>query len=377
VTANNSDSSERILELDRIQEITVTVGSGEGVREPTQDRHFSKESSMKRYLTIVATLAFLVGIVAPFATAATGSASASVWQDPKEKEEQDLYKAWYEAKKAGDNTKVIEIAKEFVEKFPNSKMITYVKPSIQTSRTVLLTKATTDKNVSEIINQAKLAISENPDKELDYDSFIVAQIATLELYAQPPNFSHAREATEYAQKSISLIDAGKTPSTPDFKKNVALAYLYNVQAVIAKNDKNTDKALEMYQKAASYEPANPQYYLQCGSLHQQKYAAAANEYQQFPEDKRVVEPDKMEPAVKASLDKVNGEADAVIKCWAKFVGLTRDKKEWDGTRAQVEKVLTDLYKFRHNDSTDGLEQLIESFRSGSGPASNGTTASQQ
>lgn len=332
---------------------------------------------MKRYLTIAATLAFLVGIVAPLTTAAATPVSPLTAQDPKEKEENDLYKEWYEAKKANDHPKIIEIAKTYVEKFPNGKMIAYVKPSIQTSRTALLTKATSEKNVSDIITQAKAAAAENPDKEVDYSTFIVAQIATLELFAQPPNYTHSADAMAFAQKSVTLIESGKTPGTPDFKKNVALAYLYNVQANVEKNNKNVDKALEYYKKASSYEPANPQYYLQCGSLHQQKYAAAATEYQQFPEDKRAVEPEKMEPAVKAALDKVNGEADAVIQCWAKFVGLTRGKTEWDGTRAQVEKVLTDLYKFRHNDSTDGLEQLIESFKSGSNPASNGTTVSQQ
>jgi tetratricopeptide (TPR) repeat protein len=332
---------------------------------------------MKRYLTIAATLAFLVGIVAPLAAAATIRVSSLTVQDPKEKEENDLYKEWYEAKKANDHQKIIEIAKKYVEKFPSGKMISYVKPSIQTSRTALLAKATTDKNVTEIINQAKAAAAENPDKEVDYSTFIVAQIATLELFAQPPNYTHSADAMDFAQKSIKLIDEGKTPGTPDFKKNVALAYLYNVQATIEKNNKNVDKALEYYQKASSYDSANPQYYLQCGSLHQQKYATAANQYQQFPEDQRAVEPEKMEPAVKASLDKVNSEADAVIQCWAKFVGLTRGKTEWDGTRGQVEKVLTDLYKFRHNDSTDGLEQLIESVKASSNPPSNGSTVSQQ
>jgi len=90
---------------------------------------------------------------------------------------------------------------------------------------------------------------------------------------------------------------------------------------------------------------------------------------------REAEADKMKPEVKAVLDEVNKQADAVIQCWAKFVALTQDKKEWEATRGQVEKVLTELYSFRHNGSTEGLKELIERSRN-SNAAPGSSSASQ-
>src|SRR5262249_45785369 len=237
-------------------------------------------------------------------------------KDDKKKEETDAYTAWYNATRETnkDWAKIMELGKAYLQKYPQGDYVKYIKPSISQARTQMLTKAAQDKNIAEIIRLGKEAAVEDPSSEVDYYTFIVGQIGTLELFAQPANFAHAADATDLANKSIALIEGGKLPKGAN--KNVLLAYLNSVDAVIEKNNKNTDKAIEYYSKAANYDPSNPQYSLQCGSLHQQKYAAAATKFQAIPEADREAEPDKMKPEVKAVLDEVNKEADAVIQCWA-------------------------------------------------------------
>jgi hypothetical protein len=72
--------------------------------------------------------------------------------------------------------------------------------------------------------------------------------------------------------------------------------------------------------------------------------------------------------VKTALDEVNAQADAVIDCWARFLGLTAKNNTYGATRDQVFKAATDLYKYRHPDSPDGLQKLIDQY-SNSAPAS--------
>jgi len=331
---------------------------------------------MKRFLTIAATLASLGALPVHLALAANGTYYAPV-QDAKQdaaKEEADLYKKFYDLSKT-DIPGAMEAAKAYLQKFPNGANAAYLKKWIPSARTTLLQKATQEKNVSEIIRLSKESIAEDPEKEVDYLTFLVGQIGQNEIFAQPPNFTHATDAAGFAQRSISLIESGKKPCEPKFVPNVALGYLNYVLAVIEKNNKNIDKSLAYFQKAATQEPNNPQYFLQCGALHQQKYAAAATKFQAIPDADRDAEPDKMKPEVKSALDDVNKEADAVIQCWARFMGLTMDKPAgWEATRGQVEKVLTDLYKFRHNDSTEGLQKLIEQNRGNS--SSNGASGAE-
>jgi tetratricopeptide (TPR) repeat protein len=330
---------------------------------------------MKRYLiAAAASLALLAGFALNPVSAASLRNNAPV-QDAA-KEQADLYGKIYEASKNNDCAKVMELGKEYLQKFPDGQYAKWVKETgIPRCRSTLLGAAVKEKNVAEILRLGKDALASDPDN-VDFVVFLAGQLGQLEILASPPNLSHATDASEFAQRSIKLIEGGKAPSGADFKKEATLAYMNRLLAVVEKNNKNIDKAISHYEKAASYEPANPQWFLSCGSLYQEKYAAAATKFQAFSDEDRAAEPDKMKPEVKAALDAVNKEADAVIKCWARFMGLTTDKKEWDALRAQVQPVLTELYKFRHDGKTDGLQQLIDQNRAGTPPASNGTNSSR-
>jgi hypothetical protein len=340
---------------------------------------------MKKLLMVVAVLTFSLALFAPLSRAKTAPVD-TVAQDPA-KEEADAYAAWYTAYKAQDAAKTLELGKAFVQKFPTSKYADFIKKDFAREYGILFNEAVKAKNTAEIIRVGREVLASDPDN-LDYLTAISIQIRQNELFATPPNFAHAAEAAEFTERAIRLLEAGKIPTGADpakFNKNVTLAYFHQTLAVIYEHDKNVDKALAEYDKAAVVDNTNAAYFFQCGRIHNDKYAAAAQKYDALQKkvdaipdaDRNAAEP---KPEVKAAMDEakaalaeVNSQADAVINCWARFLGLTAQNNQWGETRGRIEKALTDLYKYRHNDSTDGLQKLIDQNRPA--PANSNNTPS--
>jgi len=332
---------------------------------------------MKKMLTLIAALMFSAALFAPLAQAKTVRIDEVV-QDPAA-EEAAAYKAWFEANNAKDYAKAMELAKTYLEKFPNgnAQNVAYLKKWIPQIRGYLFNQAVTAGNMGEMIRLGKEALGSEPDN-LDYYWVMINQLRAKELYATPPNNSHAAEYGELAKKAMSLIEAGKTPTgVKDFKKGSAQAFLNYDLGVIETRNKNLDKALEYNTKAARLDPAEPAYFFACGNLYQQKYAVAAQKFQSFPEaDQQAANEGKPDakPEVKAALDEANKHADALIDCWARYVALTTGKKEYDTVRTNVEKELAKLYNYRHPDSPDGLQKLIQQYRGGSSTPPQNATA---
>ncbi|HEY3134679.1 MAG TPA: hypothetical protein VGL29_01395 [Blastocatellia bacterium] len=323
---------------------------------------------MKKLLTPLTALMLSLALFVPLAPAKTVRID-EVAQDPAA-EEAAAYKAWFEANQAKDYVKAMELAKAYLEKFPNGNAtnVAYLKKWIPQIRGYLFNQAVTAGNMGEMIRLGKEALASDPDN-LDYLWVMINQIRAKELYASPPNNSHASEYAEFSKQAMRIVEAGKTPTgAKDFKKGSALAFLNYDLGTIESRNKNVDKALEYNSKAASLDPAEPAYFFACGNLYQQKYAVAAQKFQSFPEaDQQAANEGKPDakPEVKAALDEANKHADALIDCWARYVALTTGKKEYDPVRTNVEKELAKLYNYRHPDSPDGLQKLIQQYRSGS------------
>jgi tetratricopeptide (TPR) repeat protein len=329
---------------------------------------------MKRSLIIMTALAFSLALFMAPPTSAGTVVPGPVAQEPTP-EEAAAYKAWFEANNAKDYPKAMELAKAYLSKFPSGKYSEYLKTKwVPQVRGMMYGEAAKAKNIAEMIRIGKEVLAEDPDN-LDYLLALIVQIRTNELSANPANYSHAAEATDFSERAIRLLEAGKSPTgaDPKFNKNVTLAYLHGTLAIIYDHDKNLDKALAEYDKSAQLEPGNATFFFHCGRIHNDKYAAAAQKYQAIPDaDRDAAEP---KPEVKAALEEVNKQADAVITCWARFLGLSAGKAEFSpDTQAKIQKALTDLYKYRHPDSTDGLQKLIDQNKTTTPPVSSNTPA---
>jgi tetratricopeptide (TPR) repeat protein len=326
---------------------------------------------MKKTTLTIAALAMLLALGAPLASAHVISNQPSAQEVSAE--EAAAYKSWYDAnakaqqsKAYDDYAKAMELALDFLQKFPNSKNAAYLKDKwVPQIRTYLLGQAVAAKNLPEIVRLGKALVAASPDN-VDYPNYLAGQLRSLDT-----NFQYSADTVEFAQTAIRLLESGKTLTAgqdgkvPD--KNKSEAVLYWTMASISEHDKNADKALENYHHAATLDPTTPLYFFACGRLNLPKYTAASNDYFKFSDaDRTAVDP---KPEVKAALEAVNKAADIVINCWARFMGLTVGNKDWADTRSKVEGTLTDLYKYRNNNSAEGLQKLIDDNKNSPTPVS--------
>jgi tetratricopeptide (TPR) repeat protein len=228
---------------------------------------------------MTAALTLVAALSVPFASAQTTQPAdqAASQQDPEQaKAEFEAYSAWYAAYKANDFAKTIELGEPFVQKFPNSKYTKFIRDFIPRARVQLFNQAQQQGNINEMIRRGREIIAADPSKEIDIVTALAVAIRQKELVANPPNFSHAAEATEFTKRTAELIEAGKIPTGADPKKfnetkGQTLGFLYQTLAMIEdKNRNNQDKALEYYVKAAQFEPNNPAYYFESGRIHKLK-----------------------------------------------------------------------------------------------------------
>ena len=318
-------------------------------------------------------MGMLVCLMAPIMAAAFSPGAR--YQDDPVKAEADAYKAWYEAYTAKDLEKGFDLAKAYLAKFPTGDKATYMKKYIVTTRAQLFNKARTDKNIPEEIKLGNEALAEDPEN-LDYLFLLSLDIRTNELYMSPPNYTHSNELSDYSRRALKLIEAGKVPAVVDktkWNQNQQLGAVYDSLGRVDAKKGAPDKALDNFKKAASLDPTNASYFFAVGSLYQERYVAAATKYGAFPQaDRDASEP---KPEIKAAFDDANANADMVIENWAKFMALTIGSDPWKSTRDKVNDALTAMYKYRHPDDADGLQRLIDKFKSNGSPAGSSAASS--
>jgi tetratricopeptide (TPR) repeat protein len=317
---------------------------------------------MKKPVTLMVGLIISLTLLAPLASARTVGLTTQAQAQDAAKEEAAIYKAFFDANNAKDHATALGHAKEYLKKFPTGTYATYLKGWIVQNRSAQFNEAMKTKNTAEMIRLGKEQLAEDPEN-LDYLYLLAVNIRTNEVFASPPNYANAADLSDFSQRAIKLIEGGKVPVVvpkENWKQGPILGMLYHNLALVETKNKNIDKAIEHYKKASSLDAANPAYYLAVGALHQEKYQTAVQKYQAIPEaDRQAAEP---KPEVKAALDEANSYADLVIDNWARFMALTVTSEPYRNTRAQVEKVLVDLYKYRHPDDADGLQKLIEQYK---------------
>jgi hypothetical protein len=330
---------------------------------------------MKKSLILSA--AFAMALLAPLAsslTRADGSepVRSGILKQDAAKEEADAYKAWYVANAGKDYGKAIPLAKAYVEKFPNGQYAKYLRETwLPNMRPFLFNEAIKSKNMDDMVRIAKEEIAQRPDN-LDYIYLVAVKLRENELFANPPSSAHSADTVDFTNKAIALIEGGKTPSIiKDFNKGATLSLLYQDLAIVSATNKDFDKALENYKKSSAADPGNAPMnatnFLACGQIHYTvKYRPASEKFSALPKADQDA-PDS-NPHAKAILDELNREADAVIDCWAHFMALTATNNPYGNTRNDIGKALTELYKYRHPDSPDGLQKLIDQYGA-SGPHS--------
>ena len=291
-----------------------------------------------------------LGLVILFVTTVAAQTSP---QDP----DGDTYRVWYEANAANDLPKAYELGKRYLREFPRGKYSAYLNKWLPNARAKLFNTAVSAKDTDALLSLGNEALANEPDN-LNYLITLAQHLSTNELYASPPNYTHAAEAESYTRRAIKLIEAGKQPAnSANWDRNQSLTYFYQVVAGIEERNNNLDSAVIYFDKATKTDPANALPFFRSGRIYQQKYAAAAERYRAIPEAEKNAAVPRSE--VQALLKEVNGSADAMIDRWVKFLKLTSTNNTFGATRDKVEQAVAELYKYRHPESPDGYQELIK------------------
>jgi hypothetical protein len=278
-------------------------------------------------------------------------------------EETIAYQTWYGANAQNMKEKAIEAAEAYLAKYPSGRYAPYLKNWVVGPKLQAFDAAAQAKNTTEMIKVGRDILKQDPEN-LSVHYSIAANLRRLELVASPASFAHAKEAGEFASSSIKMIEAGKVMPGGKFNKDAALAILYQVQALIAAEAKNSGEAIALYTKSSAADPSNTGILaynlLALASLHRGAYDTAVKASQAFPEaDLHAAEPSA---EVKAALDAVYAAADPLIDSWARFVAVARARNVAAETREQVLASLQTVYGTRHAGDSSGLEPLLQKLQ---------------
>jgi len=171
------------------------------------------------------------------------------------------------------------------------------------------------------------------------------------------NEAFNNDAAGYAQRAIKLIEAGRTPDTwaPFKNKEDVLSSLYYALGFYALKPK-PENAIANFTRAAQIDSdrkTSPSTYYYLALAYQN------GPYKRLSEDysKRFLnQPESAES--KAALATINAVMDKIIDAYARAVALaSKDPQQTAAKNAWLAR-LTELYKFRHDGSDAGLNELI-------------------
>jgi tetratricopeptide (TPR) repeat protein len=177
------------------------------------------------------------------------------------------------------------------------------------------------------------------------------------LLAPLNNTSLNSAALEYAKKALRQIESGKTVESwdPLKSKDEAVAYLnYTVGALSLQSD--PANALKNLIKAAQFATPLKE------SPYTYAYIAGAYEtgpYAKMSADYKAMYSGKDEtPESKLALLNINQIVDRMIDGYARAVALAGSKADFAQPKAVWNESLTTWYKYRNNNATTGMDQLV-------------------
>jgi hypothetical protein len=193
-------------------------------------------------------------------------------------------------------------------------------------------------------------------KKSDDISILVNLAITGIDQAKKKNPKYIDASKQYGAKAIELFEADKKPADMDAaiweKQKGLLPQVYQGMAIVALMEQNHTEAQVKLEKAAKLNPADPFNFMLMGSIANTEYQQLAGTYKNMPAGKEKEE----------LLVKINALLDKVIEHYAQGVGLAEGKPEYQQFHDALLQDLASYYRYRHNNSSDGLQLLIDSYK---------------
>ncbi len=171
------------------------------------------------------------------------------------------------------------------------------------------------------------------------------------------NNKFVEQGNKYGTKALEQLEADRKPAATDAAqwaeyKTKWMPSIYREAGFLAMSvgDRPTAKARLM--KAAELKTPDPAVYAYLGQMNDEEYAEMAKAYQAMPDGAEK----------QAKFKQVQEQMDKAIDYYARAIAVAGDQPQYANLRSQVMPGLQEYYKYRHNGSTDGLQQLIDKYK---------------
>jgi hypothetical protein len=250
-----------------------------------------------------------------------------------------------------DNTQKLTLAKQLETIFNDPAEIDIVGPTI--------VQAYADANQpDQAFTKGAEFLSHAPDAL----ALLVQLTAIGTDQAKKHNAKFIPQSIQYTTHAIELIEGDKKPAHIDDAgwneyKAQTLPQLYQSRGLLnfAKGEKTEAKA--NYTKASQLNSADPFNFIMLAALLTDEYQTEAKQYQSMPAGS----------ARDEQLKKVQALLDSLIDAYAHALALSEGNATLQQIREQYAQDLESYYKYRHNGSTDGMQQLIDKYKAPAKP----------
>ena len=344
-----------------------------------------------RVQTYRAARACALGLCALLSVAATAAARQQQQQQPAAQGQQQKPKVSSDAElkaaqaveSAADASASLAAADAFVKKYPKSEVRLEVARIVankianvqDAAQRVALSEnflKTFDAPAEANVIKPDLALAYVAAKRLD-DAFRVADPAAVERFEDPMgvlvtltltgadelqkgNAKYHQQSRQLGLKAVEMFEADRMPAGADAAKwaeykSKWLPQLYHSLAVMSyvSGDK-ADARAKLEKAVALNTPEAVSYYL-LGRI-------ADEEYQELAKQHKAATGAAQEELHKRAL----AQMDRVIEAYAQAIALAEGEPRYEQLRTGLRPVLEDYYKFRNNNSTEGLQKLIDKYK---------------
>lgn len=209
------------------------------------------------------------------------------------------------------------------------------------------------KRVDEAFSIGAEFLTHSPDS-----LFVLVQLMSAGTdQARQKNPKFIPQSLQYGARAIELMEADKKPDGMDDLgwqkyKSATLPSLYQSMGVLnmVKGDRAEAKA--RLAKASAAKPNDAFNYLLLADILEQEYQEGAQHYKSTPNG----------PVKDEELKKILASLDAVIEAYAHAIALAEGNAVLEPTRQRFLHDMETYYKYRHNNSTAGMQQLIDKYK---------------
>jgi tetratricopeptide (TPR) repeat protein len=240
-----------------------------------------------------------------------------------------------------DPSQRITLSERYLALFPDTTDALYVAPA-------LVDSYITAQRLEDAFRSGSAWLAKSPDD---------VRVLTMLAFHGRNDPKFAQQAKLYLPKAVELFEAGAKPAALDQAqfdqyKKAWMPQLYQIQGLHALTAGNPAEAIARVQKAVAINPNDPVNYYIIGSAKNEEYHKMAAEHQAMVDLTQK----------SALMTKINAQLDEIIDYYARTLALSEVSPQHKALHDQVLGEITPYYKFRHDGSTDGMQQLIDKHK---------------